>query len=72
MGVVAQKMLRGGTRIGEVAAPSTRDADLFGDLGVVVDQQDFEPTLACLAGAEQAGSPGPNDHCIELKHSRAV
>jgi len=47
--------------IGEVAAPAARDADFFGHLVGVVDQQHAQPALASLAGAEQAGGAG-TDH----------
>src|SRR5687768_8420464 len=54
--------------VSEVAAPATRDANLLGHFGGVVDQQDLAPQLACDAGAEQASRTGPDHHGVESLH----
>ena len=58
--------------IGEVAAPAARDADFFGHLVGVVDQQHAQPALASLAGAEQAGGAGTDHDGVKYFHEKRV
>ena len=66
MRILADELRWRGSGIGEVAAAAAADADLFGHLGRMIDQQHTQATLAGLASAEQAGSAGTYHHDIEF------
>ena len=74
MRVVADEVpLRGAdiqVAVGEVAAPTARDADFLRDFLAVVQHQHVKPTLSGDSSTEQACGTGANDDGIEMLHGR--
>jgi hypothetical protein len=65
--IPGDEVFRAGGAVGEVAPPAARDADLFGRLLGVVDQQDLEAALAGDARTEHpGGTSAQNDR---VKHA---
>ena len=63
MRVLADEMAGAGVQIGEIAAPATRNADLFTRGPRVIDHQYPWPGPG---GAEQTGGPGPQDQGVNV------
>ena len=74
-GVLAQKVFVRGLGIdvfvGEVAAPAARDADFFGQFGVVVDQHHRQTLLGGNPRAKQACCASAHDGHIAGVHGLA-
>ena len=68
MGILAQETLRRAVEVREIAAAPAGDADLLTRRFRVIDDQDAP---ARMGGTHHAGSPGSDDHRIEL-HGAAL
>ena len=62
--VAAEEVFRADATIGEVAPATARNADLFGELFGMIDQQHATPTLAGGGGAHHAGRARADDQHI--------
>jgi polar amino acid transport system substrate-binding protein len=62
---VGDVVRRGSFEIGEIAAPSARNANFLGQMLGMIDQGNAQAALCGHACAEQAGGSGANDHRIK-------
>ena len=64
MRVATEEVFRADATIGEVAPATARNADLFGELCGVIDQQHAPPALAGGGGTHHAGRARTDDQHI--------
>ena len=67
MRILRQEIFGFGMTVGEVATATTRDANFFAKLVIMVDQQDLLASLSGLRRTHHAGGTGTDDDYIEYE-----
>ena len=71
-GVLGLIVAGGGSPIGEVAAPASRDQNLLAYLVSVLQNEDTASPFSCLQGTHQTSRPRADDDYVVALHSSPV